>query len=136
MNNDERDAREMREMLRAMQAGELTVSRGVELLDMWLAGNYSDDQLPPVRQDLIEEDAMPVEIIDRLRGERDAWASFATHLMGFVEHAPVSSGICCCGDDMTRHANPMDCGHTPVDQWDNAVCGFVQEFEALQKAQP
>lgn len=60
---------EVREMLRAMQAGELTVSRGVELLDMWLAGNYSNDQLPPVRFDLIEEDSMPVEIIDRLRAE-------------------------------------------------------------------
>lgn len=73
-------ASEMRQMLSAMQAGELTVSRGVELLDMWLAGNYSDDQLPPVRQDLIELDALPVEIIDRLKAElaamtadRDSW---------------------------------------------------------------
>lgn len=72
--------REMREMLRAMQAGELTVSRGVELLEIWYAGNYSDDMLPPVRQDLIEEDSMPVEIIDRLKSElaalkqdRDEW---------------------------------------------------------------
>jgi len=61
------DFREMREMLRAMQAGELTVSRGIEILDMWHAGNWNDDMLPPVRQDLIEEDSMPVEIIDRLR---------------------------------------------------------------------
>lgn len=28
----------IRNMLRAMQNGELTVSRGVELVDMWLAG--------------------------------------------------------------------------------------------------
>lgn len=63
------DASEVREMLRAMQAGELTVSRGVELVDMWLAGNYSDDLLPTVRQDLIEEDSTPVEIIDRLKAE-------------------------------------------------------------------
>ena len=59
------DFRQMREMLRAMQAGELTVSRGIEILDMWHAGNWNDNMLPPVRQDLIEEDSMPVEIIDR-----------------------------------------------------------------------
>jgi muconolactone delta-isomerase len=63
------DFRPMREMLRAMQAGELTVSRGIEILDMWWAGNWSDDMLPPVRQDLIEEDSMPVEIIDRLKAQ-------------------------------------------------------------------
>ena len=65
------DFRQMREMLRAMQAGELTVSRGLEILDMWWAGNWDDDMLPPVRQDLIEEDSMPVEIIDRLTRQRD-----------------------------------------------------------------
>lgn len=27
----------------------------------------------------------------------------------------ASSGVCCCGDDMKQHSNPMDCGHTPVD---------------------
>lgn len=61
------DFRQMREMLRAMQAGELTVSRGIEILEMWSAGNWSDNMLPPVRHDLIEEDSMPVEIIDRLK---------------------------------------------------------------------
>src|SRR5574343_449001 len=65
------DFRQMREMLRAMQAGELTVSRGIEILEMWNAGNWNDDMLPPVRQDLIEEDSMPVEIIDRLKKQRD-----------------------------------------------------------------
>lgn len=63
--------RQMREMLRAMQAGELTVSRGIEILDMWWAGNWNDDMLPPVRHDLIEEDSMPVEIIDRIAKQRE-----------------------------------------------------------------
>jgi hypothetical protein len=61
------DFGEMREMLRTMQAGELTVSRGIEILEIWSAGNWSDDMLPPVRNDLYEEDSMPVEIIDRLQ---------------------------------------------------------------------
>ena len=61
---------EMREMLRAMQSGEMTVSRGVELVDMWLGGNYSDEQLPPVRNEL-GEDEMPWDRIDALTKQRD-----------------------------------------------------------------
>lgn len=61
------DAKQMREMLRAMQYGEITVSCGVELIDMWLAGNYSDDQLPPVRDLGLGEDDMPADVIEKLR---------------------------------------------------------------------
>lgn len=39
-------------------------------------------------------------------------------LIGFIEHAQVSSGVCCCGDSMDGHPSPMDCGHSPVDMWD------------------
>lgn len=59
-------AADLREMLRAMQAGEMTVSRGLELLDMWLAGNYSDDQLPQVSE-VLPEDKMPWDVIRELR---------------------------------------------------------------------
>jgi hypothetical protein len=59
------DPQTLRNMLRAMQNGEMTVSRGVELVAMWLAGNYSDEQLPPVREGL-GEDEMPWDRIDAL----------------------------------------------------------------------
>ena len=39
-------------------------------------------------------------------------------LTNFIEHAQVSSGICCCGDSMEGHPSPMTCGHSPVDMWD------------------
>lgn len=63
------EPRHLRNFLSAMQNGEMTVSRGVELLEMWLAGNYSDDQLPPVRQlpavpGLSFEDASPWDVIE------------------------------------------------------------------------
>lgn len=61
----EPDPAEMRPMLQAMQSGEMSVSRGIELLNMWLAGNYSDDQLPPVRNELGEGE-MPWDRIDVL----------------------------------------------------------------------
>lgn len=42
-------------------------------------------------------------------------------LRDFITHAQVSSGVCCCGDDMESHASAMICGHSPVDQWDWSV---------------
>lgn len=64
----QRPAHELREMLRSMQEGEMTVSRGIELVEMWLAGNYSDDQLPPVNNDLTE-DQWPMEELRKARTE-------------------------------------------------------------------
>jgi hypothetical protein len=54
-------------MLRSMQAGEMTVSRGIELIDVWLAGRYSDDLLPPVRDLDLGEDDTPANEIEALR---------------------------------------------------------------------
>lgn len=65
------DGREIRGMLYAMQAGEMTVSRGIELLDLWLAGNYSDELLPPVDRDLVPEDKTPIEMINELQTRLD-----------------------------------------------------------------
>lgn len=48
-------------------------------------------------------------------------------LRELIEHAPVSSGVCCCGDSMDSHQDPMVCGHSPVDQWDWAVFGLLKE---------
>ena len=32
-----------------------------------------------------------------------------------IEHADMSDGVCCCGDNMEGHSSPMDCGHSPTD---------------------
>ena len=38
-----------------------------------------------------------------------------TTLLRLIDEFGIKSGVCCCGDDMERHGNPMDCGHSPVD---------------------
>lgn len=58
----------MCQMLMSMQSGEMTVSRGIELLDIWLGGNYNDDQLPPA-QNLLGENEMPWDRINQLVGD-------------------------------------------------------------------
>jgi hypothetical protein len=37
------------------------------------------------------------------------------NLLATLEHADLHDGVCCCGDPMEGHSNPMDCGHSPVD---------------------
>lgn len=32
------------------------------------------------------------------------------------EQCDITTGVCCCGENMETHSEPMDCGHTPVDQ--------------------
>lgn len=44
-----------------------------------------------------------------------------TELEEFIRNAPVSSGVCCCGDSMDTHDSGMYSGHSPVDQWDYSV---------------
>lgn len=36
-------------------------------------------------------------------------------LLEVMEHCTVEDGVCCCGDNMKNHPNPMNCGHSPVD---------------------
>lgn len=38
------------------------------------------------------------------------------NILGILENCDISSGVCMCGDSMEHHGNPMDCGHSPVDQ--------------------
>ena len=57
-------------------------------------------------------------------------------LIDFIEGAEVSSGMCCCGDDMARHASPINCGHSPVDMWDNCVKNLRAEFDKFVAAAP
>ena len=39
----------------------------------------------------------------------------------FIARAPVSSGVCCCGEAIDGHSSPMSCGHNPIDLWDHSV---------------
>lgn len=47
----------------------------------------------------------------------------------FVKTAPVSSGVCCCGCDMSDHPEAMECGHVPTDQWHYSLSLWLEELE-------
>lgn len=51
-----------------------------------------------------------------------------------VMNAPVASGVCCCGDSMENHADPMSCGHIPVDMWDDYKEGLFDQSPTISLA--
>ena len=63
--------RHIRKFLQALQAGEMSVSRAVEILNAWVGGYYSDDMVPPPPADscLIADDDFPMEIVRKLRAK-------------------------------------------------------------------
>lgn len=45
-------------------------------------------------------------------------------------HCTVSDGVCCCGDSMENHADPMWCGHSPVDHGGYVADGWLAKARA------
>lgn len=37
------------------------------------------------------------------------------NLKAIIENSDVSTGVCMCGEGMSGHADPFDCGHSAVD---------------------
>ena len=53
----------------------------------------------------------------------EAWGDVAVH-------CSIEEGVCCCGDNMENHTNPMDCGHTPLDHGTYIVIQLAEETSA------
>lgn len=54
-------------------------------------------------------------------------------LRQFLLEAPARTGVCCCGEDMDNHSDPMSSGHTPRDEWDWAVECILREIGEYEK---
>ena len=74
-----------------------------ELIE-WLRKPYGDAVMERAAdriEALTAKLAKAVEVLE-------AWGDVAVH-------CSIEEGVCCCGDNMENHTNPMDCGHTPLD---------------------
>lgn len=73
--------------------------------------NVGDDLIGTGREDLHG-------LADDLADVRKAVAELIEahkRLLAMAERLDIAEGVCCCGDDMDRHPEPMSCGHSPVD---------------------
>lgn len=77
-----------------------------------------------------ELDAPKQALIERLEKAVKEWRDRCTNLLDFIEHAPVGSGVCCCGEDMENHVSS---DHSPVDQWSWSVHHWSREIETALK---
>ena len=68
--------------------------------------------------------------IERLEKAVKEWRDRCTNLLDFIEHAPVGSGVCCCGEDMENHVSS---DHSPFDQWSWSVHHWSREIETALK---
>jgi len=57
-----------------------------------------------------------------LMAKADRWERMADRLadavigaQNIVLHCEIADGSCCCGEEMARHSNPIDCGHQLID---------------------
>lgn len=57
-----------------------------------------------------------------LMAKADRWERMADRLaeavigaQQIVLHCEITDGSCCCGEEMVRHSNPINCGHQPID---------------------
>lgn len=50
-----------------------------------------------------------------------------------LEMADTSEGVCCCGDNMEGHSDPMACGHIPVDMGDYYAQSALESARAILK---
>ena len=76
-------------------------------------------EMDPPAGDSIEVD--PVDVARRIDDFASTLSAQIEMLRDFIETAPASTGVCCCGESMEGHSSPMSCGHTPVDLWDHSV---------------
>lgn len=59
------------------------------------------------------------------------------HLERWLElasHCAIEEGICCCGDNMDGHSDPMNCGHSPVDHGSYIAQHLVESTSATLRA--
>ena len=82
--------------------------------------HYASVELIEALADRIEElEAKLAKAVGLL----EAWVNVAAH-------CTIEEGVCCCGDSMDTHAEPMDCGHSPVDHGAYVASRLVDDTSA------
>lgn len=68
--------------------------------------------------------------IARLTRENERLLGLVSSAESIFINFHTSAGVCCCGDNMDGHSDPMACGHSPVDMGEYSAS---QWLAALQR---
>lgn len=74
-----------------------------------------------------EDMRMFARAIEAASAPNAALVAALQNLLHLADEFGIQSGVCCCGDDMKRHGNPMDCGHSPVDSGEYYTASAIEE---------
>lgn len=87
----------------------------------------------PWMRDLIGDNLVYWMFVDalKLKTQRDDLIRLLSNALEVIQRSDTRVGHCCCGDSMDNHANPMDCGHSPVDMGVYVAMGFEKEAREL-----
>jgi hypothetical protein len=109
------------------------VGDGCSVCNPALALDHANETIEQLESDLAtaEQDSRQKQaLIERLEKAVKEWRDRCTNLLDFIEHAPVSSGVCCCGEDMENHVSS---DHSPVDQWSWNIHLWSREIKTAIK---
>ena len=74
---------------------------------------------------------------DRLAAENAAMRDLLCSWVSIAENCAIETGICCCGDNMEHHSEPMACGHVATDHGGYVAETTLKETRAaLASSQP
>ena len=68
-----------------------------------------------------------IEALERQVKAADALAEKLEGWIGVAATCAIESGVCRCGDNMERHGNPLDCGHSPVDHGAHVAMQLIDD---------
>lgn len=61
-------------------------------------------------------------------GERERIVRLLDNAAAIFSNCVVEDGVCCCGDNMSNHPQPMNCGHSPVDHGAYVTAQWMDEY--------
>ena len=109
------------QLAEAYEAGKREASEYIEqaAFEKWLY-----DKCPPGDVESVQRQWLESYEYAELAGKLEQAAQIEM-MREFIARAPVSSGVCCCGESMEGHSSSMNCSHTPVDLWDHSVISVL-----------
>lgn len=100
------------------------------------ANAASVEELEGIARKAARDHMATINMMLRAEAERDAANALLRAWVELSEHCSIEEGVCCCGDYMESHSDPMNCGHLPFDHGAYTTNQLVENTRAHLGAKP